>query len=118
MSVSLLPLAERSLWQIGVLLVLYAPAYGGMGPLSHAIRADYFGRRFFGIIRGAEGVIQMMGTFVGPLLAGYLFDVTQSYQWPFALFSLACLAAVVLILIARPPAAPARTLIPAPTAVP
>lgn len=60
--------------------VLHGLAWGTRGPLMSAIRADYFGRRNFGKIMGMSDPIVIGGALVGPVIAGYSFDVYGSYQ--------------------------------------
>ena len=53
--------------------------WGARGPLTQALRADYFGTASFGKIMGFSAMIIMMGMTAGPLLAGYIYDETGSY---------------------------------------
>jgi sugar phosphate permease len=62
---------------------LHGLAWGTRGPLMSAIRADYFGRRNFGKIMGMSDPIVIGGALVGPVIAGYSFDVYGSYQMGF-----------------------------------
>jgi MFS family permease len=55
-------------------------AWGARGPLTQALRADYFGTASFGKIMGFSSLIIMMGMTAGPLIAGGLFDLTGSYS--------------------------------------
>ena len=84
-------------WQVGIFLVLYAPAYGGAAALMSALRGDYFGRRAFATIAGAMTPINTLGTISGPLFAGLVYDNTGSYQ--IALFTFAAIVAVNLVLL-------------------
>jgi cyanate permease len=47
--------------------------------------------------------VQTLGTFVGPILAGFLYDLTRSYAIAFGIFSIASLGAAALMLSARRP---------------
>jgi len=40
---------------------------------------DFFGRRNFATIRGAMSFFYMWGSFAGPIMAGAIYDRTQSY---------------------------------------
>ena len=84
-------------WQVGIFLVLYAPAYGGAAALMSALRGDYFGRRAFATIAGAMTPINTLGTISGPLFAGLVYDNTGSYQ--IAMFTFAAIVAVNLVLL-------------------
>ena len=93
----------KSLWQLCMFLVLYAPAYGGLATLMQAIRGEYFGRMAFGTIMGFMGLIIALGTVAGPLFAGYTWDITGSYNRAFFIFAGAVAVDVGLILWAKPP---------------
>jgi MFS family permease len=85
-------------WQIAVFLLLYAPAYGGIIPLRPAILADYFGRRSFGAVQGAISGFTSLAAVVGPVFAGWTFDVTQSYRSAYLVLGIVTAAALPVIL--------------------
>ena len=116
MAISMLVIATTTrTWQIFLFVALYAPSYGGLAAMMHAIRGDYFGRRNFGTIMGMMSVVTTLGTIAGPLFAGYVFDVTGSYQQAFLVFAATTIIAVFLVLLARQPRFPAKGLAPADT---
>jgi cyanate permease len=45
----------------------------------------------------------MVGTIIGPLFAGYVWDITGSYYQAFIVFAGALVAAIGLVLWAKPP---------------
>ena len=69
-------------------LVIYGLAYGGAIPLLMAFRGELFGRERFATISGAMAPFRMIGNVVGPVFAGYVFDVTGSYRFAFLVFVL------------------------------
>jgi MFS family permease len=74
------------------LLLLYAASGVGFGmwiALLTAIPADLFAGPHFGAILGAANGSAGLGGFIGPLLGGWLFDITGSYQLSFAVAALA-----------------------------
>jgi len=91
-------------------LYLYTLVYAfgsGTLPLLLAIRADYFGRKAFATI---TVVIMFIGTLIGiPLsmpwapLAGWMFDVTRSYQLIFLSSTFLGLIPAAIFFFARPP---------------
>ena len=84
--------------------VLHGLAWGIRGPLMQAIRADYFGRSAFGMIMGFSSLITMIGLIAGPLIAGYLADVTGGYKAGFTILAgLAALGSVFFVLAKKPP---------------
>lgn len=89
-----------------VLLVVYAVTYGGAVTLPMALQADYFGRRAFATIWGLLHVVQTAGMMIGPVFAGFVYDITQSYFLAFVGFGAAALLAAILLACVRRPAAP------------
>ena len=67
-------------------VVVYGLGYGGVIPLTTALRADLFGRRNYATIAGITMAMSTVGTVLGPLFAGYLYDTTQSYSLAFYIF--------------------------------
>ena len=59
---------------------LYGFGFGGTIPLSEFLWARYFGRAHIGAIRGIGNPIAVVGTGVGPVLAGAWFDLTGNYN--------------------------------------
>jgi MFS family permease len=94
--------------------VLHGLAWGARGPLMQAIRADYFGRSSFGVIMGLSTTIIMVGQIVGPLLAGYLADVTGNYVLGFTVMAILAGLGTGFFLMAKPPALPDRAPVAAP----
>ena len=84
-------------------LMVYAVAQGGVAVIPQTMLADYFGRNSYATIQGLRGLIQMIGVVGGPILAGYIFDKTQSYKHAFELFAVAAVISMVLMLMAIPP---------------
>jgi MFS family permease len=67
--------------------VLHGLAWGARGPMMQAIRADYFGRTYFGAIMGVSTTIILFGQVGGPLLAGLLADQTGNYEFGFSVMA-------------------------------
>ena len=95
-----------SLGQAIAFILVYAPAYGGGGPLMPAMIAEYFGRRFFGTINGFAQGIMTFGTVLGPLFAGWVFDLTGSYRRAFLILAFLCGIAIALTLAVTRPRRP------------
>lgn len=93
--------SARGLGEIALFLLLYGPAYGGLAAQMLAFRGEYFGRRSFGTIGGLMAPVMTMGTIVGPVYAGWVFDTTGSYR--IALFSFAALMLAGIALIWKLP---------------
>lgn len=89
-------------------MIIYSLAYGGLASLQEPIRADYFGTRAFATIQGVSRSVTTAGTFMGPILAGYFYDLTKSYAIPFTIFAGVGLLATVCMFVARPPTVPSQ----------
>jgi MFS family permease len=83
--------------------VLHGLAWGVRGPLMVALRADYFGPSSFGTIMGFSSLIVMFGMSGGPLVAGYMADVSGNYESGLALLAGCALAGSLLFLAATAP---------------
>ena len=75
-----------------------------MPPVAYA---DYYGRRSLGVIRGVTEPLTSFGQAIGAVLAGVVFDLTDSYELAFATFAILSGLAMLLVLFARPPRRPA-----------
>lgn len=98
-----------SVTQVIPFLVLYAAAQGGISVIPQSLIAEYFGRRAYATIQGFRSTIQMVGIIIGPLISGYVFDTTGSYEWAFLGFGAATLVSLGLVLMMRAPVRPQRT---------
>lgn len=79
-------------------VVVYGLGYGGVIPLTIALRADLFGRRNYATIAGISMALAMIGTVIAPILAGRLYDTTQSYDLAFYIFMVMIVLSGVLFL--------------------
>jgi OFA family oxalate/formate antiporter-like MFS transporter len=82
-----------SLTHVYIFVGLYGLTYGGCIPLLMAFRGDIFGRKKYAQMSGIMSPFRMVGNVVGPVLAGYIFDVTGSYRSAFTLFTLLAIMA-------------------------
>ena len=78
--------------------------HGGLASLQEPIRADYFGTKAFATIQGVSRSVTTAGTFMGPIIAGFLYDLTKSYTLAFAIFAVVSLASAFCMFLAKPPA--------------
>jgi MFS family permease len=85
---------------------LHGTAWGARGPLMQAIRADYFGRRYFATIMGTSLVIVMLGMLAGPIIAGYLADTLGNYRLGFTILASLAACGSVFFLLAKAPKEP------------
>jgi MFS family permease len=88
------------LWLIVVGIAGAAPV-----ALVPMVTAETLGLKRFGTLFGWLGSVVTVGMFIGPLLVGWMTDVTGSYTTPFELCALICLvgsAASFLCTVPRP----------------
>ncbi len=89
-------------------VVVYGLGYGGVIPLTVALRADLFGRTHYATIAGITMSLATVGTVLGPLFAGYLYDTTQSYSLAFYIFIVMVIISGVLFLFIPRTTQPSR----------
>ena len=82
---------------------LLGAGVGGLHLLLRLAWAEYYGREHLGSITGITLPVQVGGQALGPIIAGFLYDFTGSYLWPFRIFSTAVFIAGILVLTATPP---------------
>jgi sugar phosphate permease len=94
----------HSAWQLVYTLPLFGLGFGGLIPTRSSFQAEYFGLRAFGAIQGLVLTVTTVGGFLGPVLAGWLYDTTNSYRLAFILLAAGPAVAIPLMLSSRPPA--------------
>jgi len=95
--------AVHSPWQASVFLVVFGPALGGAFVLLPALLPEYFGLRAFGTIQGLLMTAATLGGFIGPILAGGVYDMMDTYRPAFLILALVGLAAAPAVLMTRKP---------------
>jgi sugar phosphate permease len=89
-------------WQLWAALVLFT-VVEGLFPVTWATVGDFFGRKNFAKIRGSMSFFYMWGSVIGPVIAGAVYDRTQSYSplmW--GLVALCWLTALLYIALVKP----------------
>jgi len=72
-----------SLWALFVLGAVFGFGLGGTAPIRMSMVSEFFGIRSVGTIIGLVSIAWAVGGITGPVLAGYLFDVSHSYDMAF-----------------------------------
>ena len=90
-------------WMLLPFLLFYGPGFGAQMPLIPAIQADRFGLKNFATIRGLSSIGYMIPGFTAPYFAGWMFDLTRSYNSAFLIYGLICFLAVPTIMVMRGP---------------
>jgi len=76
---------------------------GAIIMMQSLITGECFGIVSFATVSGMAGVFTMSGAAFGPTLAGFIYDITGSYQISFTIFAALSVVAVVAIFFAKPP---------------
>ena len=92
--------------QVWIFAVVYGIGYGGAIPVYVAIVGEYYGRQNFATIRGFMQFFLIPASIIGPIYAGLVLDLTQSYQFAFNSFIAALLVGTLFLFLARRPIPP------------
>lgn len=77
-------------------------ATGGMGASESPLVAKFFGLSSHGLIYGVLTLGFTSGAAVGPLLAGYIFDLTGSYQLAFLIAAVIAVVGLISTVLLKP----------------
>ena len=91
---------------IFIFFILWGFGYGGITPAEITIRSRFFGRKAFGSILGITNLITAPFSFFGPIYAGWIFDVSESYTIAFVTFAAISAFTMVLMSAVREPKPP------------
>jgi MFS family permease len=80
-----------TLWQLNIFAVVFGLAFGAGTANSPALVSKIFGVAALGLILGISNLSQTIGGSLGGFLAGYIFDVQNSYQTIFIICAALCL---------------------------
>jgi len=94
--------SAREAWAFYLFAAVFGFAQGGMGPSQSPLVATLFGLRSHGLILGVTDLGFLTGSAIGPLLAGYIFDVTDSYQLAFFICAAVSIAGIILLIPLKP----------------
>lgn len=90
------------LWMLYLFAVVYGFAHGGFYTLISPLTAHQFGTKAHGVIFSIVYFTGTVGGAIGPLLAGYIFDITQSYQPAFWILTGLSLIGLLVISTLKP----------------
>jgi MFS family permease len=79
-SLVFLALSPGRIWLMLLFAVTFSITEGAAG-LTWAMIGDYFGRTSFATLRGVTSTVVSVGALAMPVIAGRVFDVTESYYW-------------------------------------
>jgi len=101
-------LIARELWMFYLFAALFGFAYGGIVALEPLLVADLFGLKSHGMVLGAVAFSDTIGGAIGSVLAGYIFDVTGSYD----IATITCVIFIFIAIVALVFSKPAVTELP------
>lgn len=81
---------------------MYGFAHGGFFALISPLVAELFGLISHGVILGIVIFAGALGGATGPVLAGYIFDVTGSYSQAFLVCATMAVIGLILALLLKP----------------
>jgi len=103
MSAALFWLAPATeLWMLYLFAVFFGFAHAGAGTSASPLAAGLFGLSSHGLIYGVLGLGVTIGGAMGPFLAGYIFDVTGSYQVAFLVCAVIGIVGLILTALLPP----------------
>jgi MFS family permease len=103
MSAALFWLAQaRYEWMLYLFSIIFGFNHGANATAQAPILARIFGMKALGAIFGAAAFGFTIGGAIGPLLTGYLYDLTGSYQTAFIICGILGLFGLILTLFLRP----------------
>jgi MFS family permease len=88
--------AAEKAWMLFSIAGIFGFGYGGITVSHSPLIAELFGLRSHGLIFGVLDISIMGGAAMGPLLTGYIFDVTGSYRRAFMLCALIAFSGIIL----------------------
>ena len=95
-------LSDSGYWQLWLFTITFTFLDASF-PIVWATVGDFFGRRNFATIRGMMSFFYMWGSFAGPIMAGAIYDQTQSYVMMLWILLSLLLSATALTLFLIPP---------------
>jgi len=109
MSIGVVVLATaQTVPQALIYAVLYGLGYGARAPILIALRGEFFGPRNFATIMGLSQPVMVIGSFFGPIAAGFAYDVQGSYRMVFSIIAVINLIGAVLVFFIKKPDIPQR----------
>ena len=72
-------------------------------PLIPVLWNNVFGREILGTINGLSRVTLVMGLAVGPVISGFIYDLTNAYQGAFWVFMAGSFVSVILLIVSGDP---------------
>lgn len=88
---------SQELWMFYVFAIIYGFAYSGFASSMAALISDVFGLSRIGTVFGALEVSFGIGSALGPIIGGLVFDINGSYDMAFLIMVLSMFLATILV---------------------
>ena len=95
-------LAAKEVWMLYLFAVVFGFGYGGMVVAESPIVAELFGLSSHGVILGIVSFAWTIGSAIGPVMAGHIFDTAKSYQPAFLVCAILSAIGIVLAILLTP----------------
>jgi MFS family permease len=93
------------LWMLYLFAVVYGVAHGGFFTAFSPLIAEFFGIKFHGALFGITMFSGNLGGALGPLMAGYIFDITGAYAGAVWICTAVSILGFLLVVLLKPVAA-------------
>ena len=93
---------SQELWMLYLFGAIFGFAYGASLVAESPITAELFGLSEHGVLFGIVDSGFTVGAAIGPVITGYVFDVTGSYQLAFLVITGVTMAGLLLTLLLKP----------------
>jgi MFS family permease len=95
--------AVQEAWILYPFAVIFSFGYGGARAVMSPLVAQLFGLGSLGTILGGLHFSATIGAAIGPLLAGWIFDITNNYQPAWLVCGILMAICVIITLLLKPP---------------
>jgi MFS family permease len=95
-------LIADEMWMFYLFAAVFGFSYSGVVILESPLVAELFGLKSHGAILGIIGFVSIIGGAIGSLLAGWLFDITESYNLAFLIFIMISFVSMITAYFLKP----------------
>lgn len=92
----------RELWMIYLIAVIFGLGYGDCSTQESPLTAWLFGLKSHGLIYGFLSLGFSIGAAIGPVIFGYIFDMTGNYQFAFLTCATLSIITIILLIFLKP----------------
>ena len=87
----------KRIWSFYAVAIIFGFSFGAASPVRMAMVPPLFGLKSIGTILGLATFAWSVGGITGPFLAGYIFDLSQSYDIAFVLSGMLLIIGVLAV---------------------